>query len=54
VQALAREATKAGARKREIAEALRVAQYICGAGCLYTSARALNEVFREETKQGQL
>jgi alkylhydroperoxidase/carboxymuconolactone decarboxylase family protein YurZ len=54
VQALAREATKAGARKREIAEALRVAQYICGAGCLYTAARALNEVFREETKQGQL
>ena len=29
-QSLAREAIKAGATKEEIAEALRVAQYICG------------------------
>jgi AhpD family alkylhydroperoxidase len=46
VQALAREAVKAGATKEEIAEALRVAQYVCGVGCVYTAARALKEVLR--------
>jgi len=45
VQALAREALKAGATKEEISEALRVGQYICGVGCVYTAARALKEVF---------
>jgi len=44
VQALAREAIKAGATKDEITEALRVAQYICGVGCVYTAANALREV----------
>lgn len=44
VQALAREALKAGATKEEIAEALRVAQYICGVGCIYTAGRALKQV----------
>lgn len=44
VQSLAREALKAGATSEEIAEALRVAQYICGVGCLYVAARALKEV----------
>jgi alkylhydroperoxidase/carboxymuconolactone decarboxylase family protein YurZ len=46
VQALAREAIRAGASKEEIAEALRVAHYICGVGCVYTAARALKEVFK--------
>jgi alkylhydroperoxidase/carboxymuconolactone decarboxylase family protein YurZ len=46
VQALAREALKAGATKEEIAEALRVAQYVCGVGCVYTAARALKEVLK--------
>jgi alkylhydroperoxidase/carboxymuconolactone decarboxylase family protein YurZ len=46
VQSLAREAIKAGATKEEIAEALRVAQYICGVGCVYTAARALKEVLK--------
>jgi alkylhydroperoxidase/carboxymuconolactone decarboxylase family protein YurZ len=46
VQALAREAIRAGSSKEEIAEALRVAQYICGVGCVYTAARALKEVFK--------
>jgi len=46
VQALAREAIRAGATKEEIAEALRVAQYICGVGCVYTAARALKEVLK--------
>ncbi len=44
VQSLAREAIKAGATREEIAEALRVAQYICGVGCVYTAAKALKEV----------
>ena len=46
VQALAREAIEAGATKKEITEALRVAQYICGVGCVYTAARALREVLK--------
>ncbi len=46
VQSLAREAIKAGASKEEIAEALRVAQYVCGVGCVYTAARALREVLK--------
>ena len=46
VQALAIEAIRAGVSKEEIAEALRVAQYICGVGCLYTAARALKEVLK--------
>jgi len=46
VQALAREAIEAGATKEEITEALRVAQYICGVGCVYTAARALREVLK--------
>lgn len=45
VQSLAREAIKAGATKEEITEAIRVAQYICGVGCVYTAARAFKDVF---------
>lgn len=40
VQSLAREATK-----EEITEAIRVAQCICGVGCVYTAARAFKDVF---------
>ena len=46
VQSLAHEAIKAGATKEEITEALRVAQYICGVGCVYTAAKALKEVLK--------
>ena len=46
VQSLAGEALKAGATKEEITEALRVAQYICGVGCVYTAAMALREVLK--------
>lgn len=46
VQSLARAAIQAGATKEEIAEAMRVAQYICGVGCIYTAARALKEVLK--------
>lgn len=45
VNTLARAAINAGATKEEIGEALRVAQYICGVGSIYTAARALKELF---------
>jgi alkylhydroperoxidase/carboxymuconolactone decarboxylase family protein YurZ len=44
VEALAREAMAAGATKAEVAEALRVAQYVCGVGSVYTAAHALKKV----------
>ena len=43
VQALARQAMQAGATKEEIAETLRVAQYVSGVGSVYTAAHALKE-----------
>ena len=46
VQSLARLAIKEGATKEEIAESLRVAQYICGVGCVYTAATALKEILK--------
>lgn len=46
VQSIAREAIKTGATREEIAEALRVAQYVCGVGCVYTAGRALKEVLK--------
>ncbi|MBI2853432.1 MAG: carboxymuconolactone decarboxylase family protein [Chloroflexi bacterium] len=46
VRVLAQEALSAGATKEEIAEALRVAQYICGVGCVYTAAKGLKEVLK--------
>jgi len=45
VKALAHAAMQAGATKEEITEALRVAQYVSGAGSVYTAAHALNELF---------
>jgi alkylhydroperoxidase/carboxymuconolactone decarboxylase family protein YurZ len=44
VASLARQALDAGATKEEIAETLRVAQWIDGVGCIYTAARALSDV----------
>ncbi len=44
VQSLAKQALEAGATKQEIAEALRVAQFVCGVGCVYTASRALKQV----------
>lgn len=46
VQSLAGQALEAGATKEEIAEALRVAQFVCGVGCVYTAAGALKEVLK--------
>ncbi|KPJ83515.1 MAG: 4-carboxymuconolactone decarboxylase [Spirochaetes bacterium DG_61] len=45
VKALALEAKKNGASKDEIMEALRVAHFISGVGCIYVAARALKEIF---------
>ena len=45
VESLARAAMQAGATKEEIAEALRVAQYISGVGSVYTASRALKALF---------
>ena len=45
VMSLAQQALNAGATKEEIMEAVRVAQYVCGVGCVYTAAHAFKEVF---------
>jgi len=45
VQSLSLQALDAGATKEEIMDAVRVAQYINGVGCVYTAAAALNEIF---------
>lgn len=45
VKSLAQQAMQAGATKEEIMEALRVTQYISGAGSIYTAAQAFKELF---------
>ncbi|OGP56502.1 MAG: 4-carboxymuconolactone decarboxylase [Deltaproteobacteria bacterium RBG_13_52_11b] len=45
VKSLTQQALQAGATKEEVMEALRVAHYICGAGCVYTAANAFKEIF---------
>ena len=44
VTALARAALQSGATKQEIAETLRVAHYVSGAGSTYTAAHGLKDV----------
>lgn len=44
IASLARQAMEASASKQEITEVLRIAHYICGVGCIYTAARALEGV----------
>ena len=44
VRALAQEAMDAGATKEEIAETLRVSNYVSGVGSVYTAAHALREL----------
>jgi len=44
-RSLTQQAMKAGATREEIMETLRVAQYISGAGCVYTAAHALKDLF---------
>jgi alkylhydroperoxidase/carboxymuconolactone decarboxylase family protein YurZ len=43
VKALAKEAMDAGATKDEILEAVRVANFVCGVGSVYTAANALKD-----------
>ena len=45
VRSLAEQAMKAGATKEEIAETMRVVQYIGGVGGVYTAADAFKEIF---------
>lgn len=45
VKSLAEQAIKAGATKEEITETIRVVQYVCGAGGVYTAARAFKDLF---------
>ena len=45
VRSLAQQALNAGATKEEIMEAIRVAQFICGVGCVYTAACAFKDLF---------
>ncbi|MGA2959204.1 MAG: carboxymuconolactone decarboxylase family protein [Thermodesulfobacteriota bacterium] len=45
IRSLAQQAMKAGATQEEIAEAIRVAQYICGVGSVYTAAHAFKDLF---------
>jgi alkylhydroperoxidase/carboxymuconolactone decarboxylase family protein YurZ len=44
VRALARLAMEAGATRQEVCEALRVADFVCGVGSVYTAAHALADV----------
>ena len=46
VASLARLAIQAGATPAEIAESLRVAQFVCGVGCVYTAAQALKDIIQ--------
>lgn len=45
VRNLAQAAIHAGATKEEVADALRVAYFIDGVGCIYVAARGLNGLF---------
>jgi alkylhydroperoxidase/carboxymuconolactone decarboxylase family protein YurZ len=45
VRSLAEQALKAGATKEEIAETMRVVQYVSGVGSIYTAADAFKEIF---------
>ncbi len=47
VRSLARFALRTGVSKREIAETLRVTQYISGVGSIYTASRAIKELFED-------
>jgi alkylhydroperoxidase/carboxymuconolactone decarboxylase family protein YurZ len=44
IKSLAMQALAAGATKKEITETLRIANYICGVGSMYTAAAALKDI----------
>jgi len=45
VKSLAQRAMQQGASRAEIMETLRVVNYICGAGSMYTAAAALQDIW---------
>jgi alkylhydroperoxidase/carboxymuconolactone decarboxylase family protein YurZ len=45
VKALASQAMAAGAERKEVLEALRVAYFVSGAGSVYTASRGLRDFF---------
>ncbi len=45
VKSLTQQALNAGATKEEIMEAMRVTQFISGAGSVYTAAQAFKDLF---------
>ena len=45
VKSLSSQAMQNGATKEEIMEAVRVANYVSGAGSVYTAANALKDIF---------
>ena len=45
VKSLTQQAMQAGATREEVMEALRVAQFVSGAGAVYTAASAFKELF---------
>jgi len=49
VKSLAEQAMEAGTTREEIIETLRVVQYICGVGSVYTAARAFKDLFVQDT-----
>ncbi|MDD3043097.1 MAG: carboxymuconolactone decarboxylase family protein [Methanosarcinaceae archaeon] len=44
VRVLAEQAMQEGATKEELIEAIRIAQYVCGVGAVYTAARAFDDL----------
>jgi alkylhydroperoxidase/carboxymuconolactone decarboxylase family protein YurZ len=51
VKSLAQQTLEAGATKEEITEALRVAQYISGVGCVYTPAQGLKDLLENPARE---
>ncbi len=44
IRSLAMQALESGATKNEIAETLRIVNFICGVGSMYTAASALQDI----------
>jgi alkylhydroperoxidase/carboxymuconolactone decarboxylase family protein YurZ len=51
VKSLAQQALEAGATKEEIAEAVRVAQYLSGVGSVYTAAQGLKDLLENPDRE---
>jgi len=51
VKTLAQQALEAGATKEEIAEAVRVAQYLSGVGSVYTAAQGLKDLLENPDRE---